>query len=107
MWEEKVKVYDALVALCDRFERKGKTVPHTSANGYMFSLVNKAGEIGIRFDKQTQEKYFEQYDTTYFTSHNATMQGYILITEAMLQDLKATAQLLNESFDHVMSLPPK
>ena len=59
MWEEKVKIYDELVSMCSRFERKGKTVPYTSANGHMFSLVNKAGEIGFRFSKEVQKKYIE------------------------------------------------
>ena len=45
MWREKLKIYDELVAKCERFERKGKTMPYTSANGYMFSLYNKACEI--------------------------------------------------------------
>ncbi len=57
MDREKLKIYDAIVAKCDRFERKGKTMPYTSANGYMFSLFNKAGEIGIRFSKEVQKKY--------------------------------------------------
>ncbi len=38
MWEEKLNIYDELVARCPRFERKGKTMPYTSANGHMFSL---------------------------------------------------------------------
>ncbi len=42
MWEKKLKTYDQLVAKCNRFERKGKTMPYTSANGHMFSLFNKA-----------------------------------------------------------------
>lgn len=37
-WQERVDLYDQLVAKCPRFERKGKTVPYTSANGPMFSL---------------------------------------------------------------------
>ena len=32
--------------------------PYTSANGHMFSLFNKASEIGIRFLKEVQKKYF-------------------------------------------------
>lgn len=60
MWEEKLKIYDALIAKCPRFERKGKTMPYTSANGYMFSLLNKAGEIGIRCSKEAQEKYLKE-----------------------------------------------
>ena len=81
MWEEKLKIYDELVAKCPRFERKGKTVPYTSANGHMFSLLNKAGEIGIRYSKKVQEKYIE--------------------------DLDIVAKYLDESYDYVMSLKPK
>jgi hypothetical protein len=107
MWNEKVKVYDALVSKCPRFERKGKTVPYTSANGYMFSLVNKEGEVGIRFSKEVQKKYLDKWDTTIFKSHNAVMQGYVLIPERMLKDLGGVAKYLNESYDYVMSLEPK
>ncbi len=46
MYEERRDLYDQLIARCPRIERKGKTMPYTSANGYMFSLLNKAGEIG-------------------------------------------------------------
>lgn len=107
MWQEKLKVYDELVAKCSRFERKGKTVPYTSANGHMFSLFNKAGEIGIRFSKEVQKKYMEKYNTTIFKSYNSIMHGYIVITDEMLEDLDHVAELLNESFDYVMSLDPK
>ncbi len=107
MWEEKLKVYDELVAKCQRYERKGKTVPYTSANGHMFSLFNKAGEIGIRFSKEVQKKYMEKYNTTIFKSYNSIMHGYIVITDEMLEDLDHVAELLNESFDYVMSLDPK
>ena len=41
-------------------------MPYTSANGYMFSLFNKAGEIGIRFSKEVQQKYMEEWNTTIY-----------------------------------------
>ena len=107
MWEEKLKTYDELVARCSRFERKGKTVPYTSANGHMFSLLNKEGEIGIRFSKEVQKKYIEAFDSSLFKSHNAVMQGYVLIPQKMLEDLDNVAKYLDESYDYVMSLPPK
>ena len=107
MWKEKLKIYDELVAKCERFERKGKTMPYTSANGYMFSLYNKACEIGIRFSKEVQKKYIGEYNTTIYKSYNAVMHGYILITEEMLEDLNNVAKLLDESYDYVMSLEPK
>ena len=97
MWEEKLKVYDQLVAKCDRFERKGKTMPYTSANGYMFSLFNKAGEIGIRFSKEVQQKYIEEFNSTIYTSYNAVMKGYVLIPDEMLKDLDNVAKERNLS----------
>lgn len=107
MWKEKLKIYDELVAKCPRFKRKGKTMPYTSANGYMFSLLNKAGEIGIRFSKENQKKYMEEFNSTIFKSHNSIIHGYVLIPENMLEDLDNLAKYLNESYDHVMSLKPK
>ena len=107
MEKEKLKIYDELVSKCPRFERKGKTMPYTSANGYMFSLFNKAGEIGIRFSKEVQKKYLEAYNTSLYKSYNAVMRGYILITEEMLKDPDNVVKLLNESYDYVMSLEPK
>lgn len=107
MREEKLKIYDALVAKCPRFERKGKTMPYTSANGYMFSLFNKNCEIGIRFSKEVQEKYMKELPTTRYTSYGAVMKGYILIPEHLWDDLDTLAGYLNESYDYVMSLEPK
>lgn len=107
MWEEKLKIYDELVEKCPRFDRKGKTMPYTSANGYMFSLLNKAGEFGIRFSKEVQEKYIEEFGTGPYKSYGATMKGYVRIPDEMLDDLDKLAEYLNESYDYVMTLPPK
>ena len=106
-WEEKLKEYDALVAKCSRFERKGKTMPYTSANGYMFSLYNKGCEIGIRFSKDVQEKYMRELNTTSYKSYGAVMKGYILIPETMWKDQETVGKLLDESYDYVMTLNPK
>jgi len=97
MWEEKCKIYDELVAKCPRIERKGKANPYTSANGYMFSLLNKDGEIGIRFSKEVQKKYLVEFNTSLFKSYNSIMHGYVLITDEMLEDLDRVAKYLDES----------
>ncbi len=106
-WKEKLKIYDELVSKCPRIERKGKTMPYTSANGYMFSLLNKAGEIGIRFPKEIQKKHIDEFDSTIFKSYNSIMHGYVLIPEHMLEDLEKVAKYLDESYDYVMSLESK
>ena len=107
MRQDQLKIYDELVSMCPRFERKGKTMPYTSANGHMFSLFNKADEIGIRFSKEVQKKYLEEYNTTNYHSYNSIMHGYILITKEMLEDMNNVAELLDESYNYVMTLEPK
>jgi len=107
MRSKKLKVYDELVAKCPRFERKGKTMPYTSANGYMFSLFNKDCQIGIRFSKEVQEKYIKELGTTLYESYGAVMKGYILVPDSMLEDLDNLAKYLEESYDYVMTLEPK
>jgi hypothetical protein len=106
-WEEKLALYDQLVAKCPRFERKGKTVPYTSANGHMFSLLNKDGELGFRYSKQVQEKYIQEFGTTIFESYGAVMKGYVLIPDKMLEDLDKSSKYLDESYDYVLTLKPK
>ena len=107
MWQEKLERYDELVDLCPRFERKGKSMIYTSANGHMFSILNKDGEVGFRYSKEVQEKYIEEWGSTIFKSYGATMQGSVLVPEAMFEDMDKLAEYLNESYDYVMSLPSK
>ena len=92
---------------CPGFERKGKNNPYTSANGHMFSQLNKDGELGIRFSKEVQEKYIKELGTGYFKSYGATMKGYVLMPEKFWDNLDKLADFLNESYDYVMSLKPK
>ena len=107
MWEQNLKIYDHLVSQCPRFERKGKSMPYTSANGHMFSLLNKDGELGIRFGKNKHEAYMASMPTSQFRSHGANMRGYIVIPQSMLEDEERVISLLNESYDYVMTLDPK
>ena len=106
-WKENLKRYDKLVDTCPDFERKGKTMPYTSANGHMFSLLNKAGELGIRLSKEDGEKFMENHKTTRFKSYGSFMRGYVLIPEKMFDDMEFLTETLNKGYEYVMSLDPK
>ncbi len=103
----KKELYSQIISKCPVFELKGKNMLYTSANGHMFSQLNKAGELGIRFSKEVQEKYIEEFDSDYFKSYGAVMKGYVLIPDEMLSDLDKVAELMTESYEYVMSLEPK
>lgn len=82
-------------------------MPYTAANGYMFSLLNKDGELGIRFSRVVQEKYMKEFDTTLFKSYGAIMKGYVMIPDNLLNDPDSLASCIDERYDYVMSLEPK
>lgn len=107
MYEKNLASYDALVATNDKFERKGKTMPYTSANGYMFSLLNKDGELGIRLPKESQVAFREKFNTGEFRSHGAVMRDYVRVPNEIIDDINTLSPYLEESFQFVMSLPPK
>ena len=107
MWEERLAIYDKIVATSTKFERKGKTMPYTSANGYMFSLLNKEAQLGIRLPKESRIKFMKKYNATEFRSHGAVMKDYVLIPDELLGKTKLLSGLLDESYEYVMTLPPK
>ena len=70
-YQTNLELYEKIVAQFPEIERKGKTMPYTSANGYMFSLLNKAGELGFRFSKERQKVLignFKKSKINYFYS---------------------------------------
>ncbi len=107
MWEEKLAIYDRLIEMSPRFERKGKTMPYTSANGHMFSQLNKDGEIGIRLSKEAGQEFMETYEASSFKSYGAVMKGYVRVPDTLLEDLELLAVWMEKAYAYVMSLPPK
>lgn len=105
-WEKNLKFYDELVARNPHFERLGKTMPYTAANTHMFSLLNKAGELGIRLSKESGEAFKAKHNTTEFKSYGATMRGYVLIPEHLFDNLELLDQTLEEAYQFVMALQP-
>lgn len=82
-------------------------MPHTSANGYMFSLLNKADEISLKLSKEKAEKFKAEYNATIFKQHVAVIKGYVKIPNGMLNIIEAPGKYLDQGYEHVMTLKPK
>lgn len=106
-YKEVLNFYDSLVEKCEGFKRKGKTMPYTSANGYMFSLLNKAGELGFRFSEKRKKELIGKWESDEFKSYGATMKGYVLVPQRLFNNPEELAVYLTESFNYVNTLPPK
>ncbi|WP_299116005.1 hypothetical protein [uncultured Winogradskyella sp.] len=106
-WDDALNVYDKITEACNGFERKGKKMIYTSSNGYMFTLLNKDAEIGIRLPKDVATKFMEQHNTGYYYSYGAKMKDYVLVPESLWKDTKLMVNYFEQSFAYVNSLPPK
>ena len=101
-----LQIYEAAIDLAG-LVRKGKTMPYTSANGYMFSQLNKADELGVRLSKADTTTFDLKYGAKPFMSYGARMREYVLIPDELLGDTKTLSEFLRKGYDYVTSLPPK
>ena len=105
--QDKVDLYDALIASVPEIERKGKNNPYTSVNSYMFTLLDKDGVLGMRLPKEEQKKFAENYGTGPFIQYGATMRDYVTVPDELLQDTAKLKSYLQMSYEYTKSLPPK
>ncbi len=102
-----IELYDEVILLSKKAKRLGKTMPYTSSNGYMYSQLNKSGEIGIRLPRERQEELKLNHGFELFKSYGAVMKDYVKIPEKLYNNKPFIAQLLIEGLDHVNGLPTK
>ena len=105
--DENLKIYQAVIDKCPNIELKGKNMLYTSDNGYMFSLINKAGDFGFRFSEKRKKELIEQLNTTDLKSYGATMRGYVKVPENLFDEIDLLSEYLKESHAYVMTLESK
>lgn len=106
-YQEKLNLYDRLLATHPDLERKGKKMLYTSVNGHMFTYFSQEGVLGIRLSKEDQEAFAAQYDTPPFVQYGAVMKGYVTVPDTLLQNTAELEPYLELSYNYVMSLKPK
>ncbi|HLR04707.1 MAG TPA: hypothetical protein VK117_02780 [Pyrinomonadaceae bacterium] len=56
-------LYEKLVATNPKVDRKGATMPYTSLNGHMFSLLTREGWLALRLPSDAREAFLKKYKT--------------------------------------------
>jgi hypothetical protein len=74
--QDKLNLYDQLIATNPEIERKGVTMPYTSVNGHMFTHLSKTGSLGMRLPKDEREAFLEKNHTILFEQHGAIMRTF-------------------------------
>lgn len=106
-YTEALTLYDRLVAGHPEVERKGKTMPYTSVNGHMFSILAKNGVLGLRLSKDDREAFIEAYDTRLLENYGTVMKEYAAVPSGLLAKTDELQPFFARSYTYVSSLKPK
>ena len=86
----KLALYQKLIATDPSIERKGATIPYTSANGKMFTYLSPTGDLRLRLPPDEREAFMKKYKTKVVVQHGVVMKDFVAVPPALFA---RTAQL--------------
>ena len=106
-YAENLARYEALVATSPGVERKGATMPYTSVNGHMFSLLTKDGSLVLRLAPKDRDVFLKKYKTPIVRLYGAVMKEYVEVPDALLARTSSARKFFEASYRYVSALKPK
>ena len=103
---DRVALYDKLVATRPEIERKGDANPYTSLNGNMFTLLHQE-RLAIRLSDDEREKFLKKYKTNLFEAYGTVMKEYVAVPDSLLENTKELSKYLDLSYAYAKTLKPK
>jgi hypothetical protein len=105
--EDKLALYEKVVATIPGVERKGATVPYTSLNGHMFSYLTKDGTVALRLPTEEREAFLTKYKTSLCKAYGVVQKEYVVVPDALLRKPSELKKFFAASLAYVGSLKPK
>lgn len=106
-YAKNLELYEKLVATNPNVKRKGKTMPYTSVNGHMFSLLGKEGKLGLRLPKEEREAFLAEFQSELFVQYGAVMKEYVVVPDDLLKKTNELKKYFDISYEYVSTLKPK
>ena len=79
----KLALYERLLATEPSIERKGATIPYTSANGKMFTYLSPSGDLRLRLPAEEREAFMKKYATKPVVQHGVLMKDWVAVPAAL------------------------
>jgi hypothetical protein len=102
-----LSLYENVVAQLPGIERKGDTMPYTSLNGHMFSVLHKDGSVALRLPSPEREQFLRKYKTTLSAQYGSVQPEYVVVPDALLRKTSDLRRFFEVSRAYVESLKPK
>ena len=100
-------LYERVVGAMAGVERKGDTMPYTSLNGHMFSVLHKDGSVALRLPAAERDAFLKKYRTTLSSQHGKVLPEYVVVPDSLLAKTKELQRFFEISRAYVGSLKPK
>lgn len=105
--QDKLDLYEQVVAEFPDVKRKGAKNPYTSVNGHMFSFLMQDGVLALRMSKEQRTAFMDEFKTEQPVTYNTVMKEYVSVPADMLQNTAALKPYFQQSYDYALSLKPK
>ncbi len=106
--EEKIALYEKLLASIPEIERKGADNPYTAVNGNMFSLLlSPEGRMALRLPEEERERFLKKYKSSLFEAYGAVMKEYVAVPDSLLGKTKELQKYLESGYSYAKTLKPK
>src|SRR5436190_23585574 len=80
----KLALYDKLLASKPTIERRGATIPYTSANGKMFTYLSPTGDLRLRLPPDGRVAFMKKYKTKVVVQHGVVMKDFVAVPPGLL-----------------------
>jgi hypothetical protein len=107
--EEKLVLFDALIAVRPGIERKGANNAYAAMNGNMFLLMQANGVLAIRLPEDAREEFLKKYKAKLHEAYGAVMREYVAVPESVLVSgkTKELQKYVATSYDYAKGLKAK
>jgi len=100
-------LYEKLIATNPSVERKGDTMPYTSLDGNMFSVLHKDGTVALRLPSPEREAFLKRYKTKLSEQYGSVQPEYVVVPPALLAKTSELERFFEMSYAYASSLKPK
>jgi len=105
--EDKIVLYEKMVATNPKAERKGDTIPYTSLNGNMYSYLSKDSIVALRLPAEERTKFMEKYGAALMTAYGIVQKEYVAVPDNLLTKTNELKPYFDISYKYATSLKPK
>lgn len=105
--EDMLSQYDLLVSKIPDMERKGVSLPYTSMNGNMYTMMRKDGVLGIRLSNEDRTAFMGKYQTPAFENYGSMIKEYVEVPSDVLMDTDTMINYMKQSHNYAKTLKPK